>query len=57
MIRALIPDDVNALGLMLLAFVGVFLPIVIVKSARRPFPGPQAVQWPGPGFKFAAPRP
>ena len=35
MIRALIPDEVNALGLMLLAFVGVLLPIFIVKSARR----------------------
>src|ERR1700760_897572 len=35
MIRALIPDHVNAAGYMLLAFAGVFLPIVIVKSARR----------------------
>lgn len=35
MIHALIPDHVNALGLMLLAFAGVFLPIVIVKSAGR----------------------
>jgi len=40
MIHALIPDEVNALGLMLLAFVGVFLPIVIVKSARRLGTGP-----------------
>jgi membrane protease YdiL (CAAX protease family) len=35
MIRALIPDHVNALGYLLLAFAGVFLPIIIVKSARR----------------------
>ncbi len=35
MIRALIPDHVNTLGYMLLAFAGVLLPIVIVKSARR----------------------
>jgi membrane protease YdiL (CAAX protease family) len=35
MIRALIPDHVNTLGYMLLAFAGVFLPIIIVKSARR----------------------
>jgi membrane protease YdiL (CAAX protease family) len=40
MIRALIPDEVNALGLILLAFVGVFLPIVIIKSARRLGTGP-----------------
>jgi membrane protease YdiL (CAAX protease family) len=35
MIRALIPDNVNALGIMLLVFVGVLLPILIIKSARR----------------------
>ncbi len=35
MIRALIPDHVNTLGYLLLAFAGVFLPIIIVKSARR----------------------
>jgi membrane protease YdiL (CAAX protease family) len=35
MVRALIPDSVNALGLLLLAFVGVVLPILIIKSARR----------------------
>ncbi|HEX7681379.1 MAG TPA: CPBP family intramembrane glutamic endopeptidase [Thermoanaerobaculia bacterium] len=35
MIRALIPDHVNILGYLLLAFAGVFLPIIIVKSARR----------------------
>src|SRR3954447_17266316 len=35
MIRALIPDSVNALGLLLLALVGVVLPILIIKSARR----------------------
>jgi membrane protease YdiL (CAAX protease family) len=40
MIRALIPDEVNAVGLMLLAFAGVFLPIVIIKSARRLGTGP-----------------
>jgi membrane protease YdiL (CAAX protease family) len=35
MIRALIPDSVNPAGYLLLAFAGVFLPIVIIKSARR----------------------
>ena len=35
MIRALVPDSVNALGLMLLAFVGIVLPILIIESARR----------------------
>jgi membrane protease YdiL (CAAX protease family) len=40
MIRALIPDHVNALGFMLLAFAGVFLPILIIKSARRLGTGP-----------------
>src|SRR5437588_3862451 len=40
MIRALVPDEVNALGLMLLVFAGVFLPILIVKSARRLGTGP-----------------
>jgi membrane protease YdiL (CAAX protease family) len=35
MIRALIPDHVNAIGYGLLTFAGIFLPIVIVKSARR----------------------
>lgn len=35
MIRALIPDYVNPLGYMLLFVVGVFLPIVIVRSSRR----------------------
>jgi membrane protease YdiL (CAAX protease family) len=35
MIRALIPNSVNALGLLLLALVGVVLPILIIKSARR----------------------
>lgn len=40
MIHALIPDEVNALGLMLLAFAGVFLPIIIIKSARRLGTGP-----------------
>ncbi|MGA8809618.1 MAG: CPBP family intramembrane glutamic endopeptidase [Thermoanaerobaculia bacterium] len=40
MIHTLIPDEVNAVGLMLLVFVGVFLPIVIIKSARRLGTGP-----------------
>jgi membrane protease YdiL (CAAX protease family) len=40
MIHALIPDEVNALGFMLLAFAGVFLPILIIKSARRLGTGP-----------------
>ena len=40
MIRALVPDEVNALGLMLLVFAGVFLPILIIKSARRLGTGP-----------------
>jgi membrane protease YdiL (CAAX protease family) len=40
MIRALIPDNVNALGLMLLAFAGVFLPILIIKSSRHLGAGP-----------------
>jgi membrane protease YdiL (CAAX protease family) len=40
MIRALIPDEVNALGIMLLMFVGVLLPLLIIKSARRLGTGP-----------------
>jgi uncharacterized protein len=40
MIHALIPEEVNALGLVLLAFAGVFLPILIIKSARRLGTGP-----------------
>ncbi|HEV7429406.1 MAG TPA: CPBP family intramembrane glutamic endopeptidase [Thermoanaerobaculia bacterium] len=40
MIRALIPDDVNALGVMLLVLAGVLLPILIIKSARRLGTGP-----------------
>jgi membrane protease YdiL (CAAX protease family) len=40
MIHALIPDGVNPLGLMLLAFAGVLLPILIIKSARRLGTGP-----------------
>jgi membrane protease YdiL (CAAX protease family) len=35
MIRALIPDHVDALGYVLLVFAGVLLPILIVRSARR----------------------
>jgi membrane protease YdiL (CAAX protease family) len=40
MIRDLIPDYVNPGGYMLLAFAGVFLPIIIVRSARRIGDGP-----------------
>lgn len=40
MIDALVPDHVNALGYMLLFLVGVFLPVVIVRSARRLGSGP-----------------
>jgi len=40
MIRALIPDEVNALGIVLLLFAGVLLPILIIKSARRLGTGP-----------------
>jgi uncharacterized protein len=40
MIHALIPDEVNALGVMLLVFAGVLLPILIIKSARRLGTGP-----------------
>jgi len=46
MIRALIPDQVNALGLMLLAFAGIFLPILIIKSARRLGTGPLPISRP-----------
>ena len=35
MIRALIPDGVNAGGFLLLSLVGVVLPIFIIKTARR----------------------
>ena len=40
MIRALIPDHVNPIGYGLLAFAGIFLPIAIVKAARRMGSGP-----------------
>jgi membrane protease YdiL (CAAX protease family) len=40
MIRALIPDHVNAAGLMLLLLTGVLLPILIVRSSRRIGSGP-----------------
>ncbi len=40
MIRALIPAGVSPFGYMLLAFAGVFLPILIVWSARRIGSGP-----------------
>lgn len=46
MIRALIPDDLNALGFMLLAFAGVFLPILIIKAARRLGTGPLPISRP-----------
>ena len=46
MIRALIPDEVNALGFLLLVFVGVFLPILIIKSARRLGTGPLPISRP-----------
>src|SRR5438067_4964552 len=46
MIRALIPDQVYALGLMLLAFAGIFLPILIIKSARRLGTGPLPISRP-----------
>jgi membrane protease YdiL (CAAX protease family) len=39
-IRALVPDDVNALGYMLLLFVGIVLPLLIAHSARRLGTGP-----------------
>jgi membrane protease YdiL (CAAX protease family) len=35
MIRAFVPDSVNALGYMLLLFVGVLLPVLIFRSARK----------------------
>ncbi len=35
MIRALIPDFVDPLGWMLLAFIGIALPVLIVRSSRR----------------------
>jgi membrane protease YdiL (CAAX protease family) len=40
MIRALIPDSVNQQGVLLLVLAGIFLPYVIVKSARRLGTGP-----------------
>jgi len=46
MIYALIPDDVNALGVMLLVFAGVLIPILIVKSARRLGTGPLPISRP-----------
>jgi membrane protease YdiL (CAAX protease family) len=39
MIRALVPDFVNPLGWMLLAFIGVVLPVLIVRTSRRIGPG------------------
>jgi membrane protease YdiL (CAAX protease family) len=46
MIRALIPDHVNPLGFILLAFAGIFLPILIIKSARRLGTGPLPISRP-----------
>jgi membrane protease YdiL (CAAX protease family) len=46
MIHALIPAEVNALGLLLLAFAGVILPILIIKSARRLGTGPLRISRP-----------
>jgi len=43
MIRALIPDHVNAAGYALLMFIGVLLPFFIVKTARRIGSGPLPV--------------
>lgn len=40
MIRALIPDSVYPNGFLLLAFAGIFLPFLIIKSARRLGTGP-----------------
>jgi len=40
MIKSLIPDYVNPLGIGLLTFAGVLLPLVILKSARRLGTGP-----------------
>jgi membrane protease YdiL (CAAX protease family) len=40
MIRSLVPDQVNATGYMLLFFAGIFLPVIIVRSARRLGSGP-----------------
>jgi len=40
MIRALIPDSVNANGILLLVLAGIFLPYIIMKSARRLGTGP-----------------
>lgn len=40
MIHALIPAFVSPIGYALLAFAGIFLPIVIIKSARRMGTGP-----------------
>jgi membrane protease YdiL (CAAX protease family) len=46
MIRALIPDHVNPIGYGLLAFAGIFLPIAIIKAARRIGTGPLPVSRP-----------
>ena len=40
MIRALVPDYVNPNGVMLLVFAGIFLPFIIIRSARRLGTGP-----------------
>ncbi|MEA2164705.1 MAG: Type prenyl endopeptidase Rce1-like [Thermoanaerobaculia bacterium] len=46
MIRALVPDEVNAAGVMLLLFVGLVLPALIVRSARRLGSGPLPISRP-----------
>jgi membrane protease YdiL (CAAX protease family) len=46
MIHALIPGEVNALGFVLLAFAGILLPILIIKSARRLGTGPLSISRP-----------
>lgn len=46
MIRALVPDQVNAAGIMLLLFVGLVLPLLIVRSARRLGSGPLPIARP-----------
>src|SRR4051812_32130493 len=46
MIHALIPNEVNALGFLLLALAGIILPILIIKSARRLGTGPLRISRP-----------
>jgi membrane protease YdiL (CAAX protease family) len=46
MIYALIPDEVNALGFLLLIFAGILLPILLIRSARRLGTGPLQISRP-----------